>query len=469
MRRAIGLPILILAALYVSSYSRLPAQDEKPHNVLLLVLDDVGTDKIGAYHEGQAGERTPTFDRLARNGVLFRNAWSNPLCSPTRACIQTGRYGFRTGIGTVIEDLEGHSLQLDEVTIPEAVDGAGLPHESAAIGKWHLSNRTGGASLYVDRSGFLQPDVKGFIAPNLQGYDHFAGATQNVANYNHWMKIVDGDAFRSSLYVTSDNVDSARDWIRSRGGSPWICYIAFNAAHVPYNDPPAELHTYDDRPLGEWPSHRKKIQYYAVLEAMDTELARFFRELGGLKRFLQDTTVLVIGDNGTGASASDYLPWRSKGTVYEAGVNVPLIACGADVPARGECEALVGAVDLFATTLELAGVPLDDGRIHDSVSLVPYFSDPHAPARRGTVFAEYFTPNGYEPTRSSRAIRNARYKLIRKIDMDKESEEEEFYDLATDPRELRDLLRPPVRMSDESEANYLALSDELDCLLKSGS
>ena len=76
-------------------------------NVLVLIADDVGVDRVGCYGEHPAPGDTPNIDRLAGNGVLFRNAWSSPLCSPTRAGVLTGRYGFRTGIGTIIGPLVG--------------------------------------------------------------------------------------------------------------------------------------------------------------------------------------------------------------------------------------------------------------------------------------------------------------------------------------------------------------------------
>ena len=72
-------------------------------NVLLIIADDVGVDGIGSYREGAAPPPTPHIDSLASRGVLFRNAYSNALCSPTRCTIFTGRYSFRTGVGTIVE------------------------------------------------------------------------------------------------------------------------------------------------------------------------------------------------------------------------------------------------------------------------------------------------------------------------------------------------------------------------------
>lgn len=108
-------------------------------NLALVVLDDVGVDRLAVYGETPTGSRpacTPNLDALAAEGLLFRRAYANPLCSSTRAQILTGRHGFRTGIGGLITSSgEGPGLSLRERTLPELL----AFHDSAAIGKWHLA------------------------------------------------------------------------------------------------------------------------------------------------------------------------------------------------------------------------------------------------------------------------------------------------------------------------------------------
>ena len=89
--------LLFGALLAVHSASFASGQD----NLLIIVADDVGVDMIGAYGEGPDPPQTPTIDQLASEGVLFRNVWANPTCSPTRAEMHTGRYGHYTGVGLV--------------------------------------------------------------------------------------------------------------------------------------------------------------------------------------------------------------------------------------------------------------------------------------------------------------------------------------------------------------------------------
>ena len=99
------------------------ADDPPPGNVLILVADDFGLDQMRVYGVASNPPPTPNLDLLAASGVVFRNVWSQPTCSPTRATLQTGRYGFRTGIGATIDPFTGGpALPLSEVTLPEMLD-----------------------------------------------------------------------------------------------------------------------------------------------------------------------------------------------------------------------------------------------------------------------------------------------------------------------------------------------------------
>ena len=144
---------------------------------------------------------------------------------------------------------------------------------------------------------------------------------------------------------------------------------------------------------------------------------------------------------------------RAKSTLYEGGVNVPLIARGPGI-AQGECAALVSCVDLFATVGELAGVP---AATEDSVSLVPYFRNPSL-SLRSTVYSETFSPNGgtLPFADHDRAIRDSRYKLIRRT-----NQPDEFYDLQLDAFESSNLL---PGLSRAEQAAYDALVAELVAL-----
>ncbi|MFT5050475.1 MAG: arylsulfatase B [Chlamydiales bacterium] len=416
---------LVFAALVAPVAALASGVDQVRPNILMIVADDVGVDRIGAYGEHPDAGQTPSIDRLAARGILFRNAWSNPSCSPTRAAILTGRHGFRTGIGKPIAAsvLAGsfRGLRLSETTLPEML-GAG--YQSIALGKWHLSTESDGLD-HPQRSGFQS--YAGAMR-NLFG-DADVGIGDERFDYFRWQKTTDGNTVISETYTTTDTVNDALAAVDTLV-EPWFIYLAFNASHKPLHVPPDHLHGFDlsGVPLANPVPHMK-----AMTEAMDREIGRL---LAGVD--FQDTTVMFLGDNGTGGFAMDapFDPTQGKGSLYESGINVPFIIAGSGVAQAGrECAALVGVTDLFATMGELAGQPTDTAR--DSVSLVPYMLDPGRHSQRKYVYSEKFRPNGLGPyTAHIQAVRGRRYKLIwRPL-----GGTPQFFDLDMDPFEQNDLM-----------------------------
>ena len=404
-----------------------------PKNVLLIVADDVGVDLIGAYGESAAAPCTTHIDALASSGLLFRNAWANPVCSPTRAALMTGRYGFRTGIGGVVMN-NTPGLPLGETTLAERLSD----YSSAWIGKWHLAGNLGN------------------LHPNQSGFEHFSGILGGSVNsYFQWPQVTNGVPSLSTEYTTSAFTDAAIAEIAALP-EPWFLVVSYNAAHTPFHVPPAELCV----PTGcanSWcdslpPNPNDRQLARAIVESLDTEIGRL---IGALDSTHPDTYVFFVGDNGTPGSASipPFQPNHAKGTMYEGGINVPWIVRGPGV-VQGECAGLVSAVDLFATIAELGQSP---GLPGDSVSMVPYFADP-ALSLRSSVYAETFTPNGgaLPFAAHSQAVRSTRYKLIRRT-----GQADEFYDLELDPFETSNLL-PGLTASEQLE--YDALTAELVAL-----
>ncbi len=407
-----------------------PTLARAQHNLLLIVADDLGVDYVGAYGEGTAPPPTPHIDALANRGVLFRNAWANPSCSPTRACILTGRYPFRTLVGRWI----GHwanpqnigLLQHSEWTIPEVLDRAGSPYSHAMVGKWHLHDST------------HDPDIPRTVG----GFSHFAGSLEGqIGSYTNWNRVVNGVSASTTAYCTTQNTDDALSWIQAQSG-PWVCVLTYQAPHIPYHAPPAHLHTQSLPPGSPSSGHNpaNRPWYKAMVESLDTEMGRLFTQLG--QSVIDDTNILFIGDNGSvqQQAVAPFDPSRAKGTPYEGGINVPLIVAGPSVVSGGrEVEALACSVDLFATALELCGAmsALPDYVVHDSVSLVPYLSDPAQSPLRDFAFSEQFTGTLWpSPNQNGYAIvRDERYKLIHRYS----GGSHELFDLLVDPWEINNL------------------------------
>jgi arylsulfatase A-like enzyme len=406
--------------------------DDKPppagggRNIMVIISDDLGADSAACYGDAGAFASTPNIESLCQRGVVFRNTWANPLCSPTRASMLTGRYGFRTGVGHLANN-NGGGLPNSEFTIPEALDANGdLGYSHACIGKWHLSDRTNG----------------GMNHPNLAGFSHFSGGLRGgVQDYNSWPKVVNGQQRNATNYATTENVDDAIGWIEGQEG-PWFLWLAFNAPHTPLHLPPAGLHSHNDLTgTAADISNRPRDYFGAMIEAMDSEIGRLWAAMG--PEMMANTDVIYLGDNGTGrTNAPAGVSTRSgKGSLYEGGIHVPLVIAGPSVVDGGrEVEGLVDLTDIYATVVELAGGDLENtvpaGVEVDSVSLLPYLVDPQAEDLRPWAFTQLFSEGGRQGNRNTQGhtIRDDRYKLIRFL-----NDTEEFYDLQADPLEQNNL------------------------------
>ena len=450
----------LLAALPTDAQGRLsrgiPAQGGQPQsNVLIVIADDLGIDQLLSYGVGSVLPFTPTISSLSASGLRFTRAWATPYCSPTRAAVMTGRYSYRHGVGSVIGQGES-SLSLYEHTLPELVDAAtGGAFENGAFGKWHLGQ-------YAD-SFAVSGDLG---SPNDHGWSHFVGTMQNVQNHYYYAKTENGSAREYFGYTSSDLVDEFLLW-QDEIEEPWLALLSFNAAHVPLTAPPPHLHSID---LAGKTSETHPVDFYqAMIEALDTELGR---ALDGLGSSLAQTNVIFLGDNGStpiGVSPP-FMPDHAKGTLYEGGIHIPLIISGPAVASPGgQCDALVHAVDVFSTAAELCGVDLatsyPQGVALDSLSLLPYLSNPSLPSERTLLFTEYFEPNLPAPTvRHDRTVRNFTHKLIVHEQFSPiYKRSEELYYLPFDFFELNDLLLAggPAALSGADAVAYRELSNGL--------
>jgi arylsulfatase B len=480
------------------------AEENRPPNFLILIGDDMAVETLSCYGVGNKTAKTPNLDELCDQGIRFDNFWSQPVCSPTRATILSGQYGFRNGVGTpatrpnatypvpalpgasgdeetpagrgqrganrpgnraVTENpnaqREGYTepangrvgLRGDTYGLPTALTAdAATGYRAAAVGKWHLADDDNGALNH----------------PGVVGFDYYAGDLSggDVESYYAWSKVINGEMTDGQTgYATSSVVDDAISWIGDNDDDqPWLMWVAFNAPHTPFEAPPANLLSAETAAAltkagSDADSH---LVYSSMIEAMDTEIGRLLSTID--EQELANTYVIFLGDNGTPAEVT-LAPFdreRSKNTVYQGGVNVPLMVNGPNVDGGTVSKSLANSVDLYATILDLAGAmsnPALDNVFLDSVSLAPIFED-HSAAVREFAFADAFGP-----TRAGivnrQAIRNQLYKIV----IDLQNDTEEFYDLASDPYEHEDLLTGTL--DDEAQANYESLTMQLAELLVS--
>jgi len=377
---------------------------DSDRNILLIIADDLGKDAMPGFAEGAVKPATPTLNSLATQGLTFTNLWVTPTCAPTRASIITGRHGFRTGVTR-----SGAALSPAETTLQAYIASASdRPYATAVVGKWHLA-----------RSASFNPES--------MGIDYYAGIlSADIEDYYAWPLTADGVTTNETGYSTEVLTDLAIDWVQAQDDS-WFLWLAYNAPHTPFHVPPAETHA-----QGTLPPYQQGVNgmpyYMAAIESMDFHIGRLLDSLSPAER--AETTVIFIGDNGSPRQAvqAPYTANTAKGSVYQGGINTPMLVSGGQLRRQGTDESVISSTDLFATIAELAGVPVT--QIHDSRSFSPLLSAP-APHRD-------YAFSGIEEAGAGTwtTARGDRFKLIVRPNGD-----EEMFDLLADPYERTDLIQ----------------------------
>ena len=367
----------------------------KPPNLLVVLLDDVGMDKIEAFGESPTAPPTPTLSALAEEGVRFDNVWATSICAPARAMLLTGRYPRRYGFGSNPLARRDFRIPDRERMLPALLSEAPVPYASAALGKWHLTE-PGDDDDYM-----RDPLDRGFLT--------HIGTPTNVTNYTTWVSATDGVLGWRSGYLTTATMDDAKAILPTLS-EPWFLYLAPNAPHAPPHLPPAALN-----PGGVTSEDDNVAKYDADLRAVDIELGRILDLMPAEVR--QNTVIAVMGDNGTPhfGITPPFDPTHGKVTMYEGGINVPLIVSGPVVGDRGASSGvLASVVDVTATLLEIAGLAPGDPGLPplDGHSLLPQLLDASAPGERTFVYTERLGSNGPPPwPEIHRAVRDERFKL----------------------------------------------------------
>jgi len=413
-------------------------------NVVLIVLDDTGVDLFGVYGEFAGTDpppehqATPSIQALADRGLVFRNAWSSPLCAATRATIMTGQYGFRNGIGGHGRLLPPSEAENPYVPLAQVLAASPRPRPvRAMMGKWNISDFSQACSLPS------APLADHFYTPTEAGFTRYQGNPDvEVVSQFDWCDVVEGAAenpscdspfetpsppycFHCSSYETSVYVDQAVAFLNQVAQEPWFLQVAFHSVHAPREAPPENLHTqadiiarYDEGDSVPALSSDNRPMQEAMLQAMDTEIGRFMVALESYDPGLSRTTVILVGDNGSNLPIPTSINRDGKGSIYEGGVNVPMIVAGDVVhPARvgTETSALVHTADLFPTIVELTGQQLPSEVSIDGVSFAAVLRSASASGARSCVYVDGDFAQGVRQPRSQHAtaVRDATHKLIR--------------------------------------------------------
>lgn len=413
--------ILLIIALFCTCNKEDESADtndpDRP-NILLIIADDMGKDATQGFSEGSIKPNTPNLNNLKNEGLTFNNLWVNPICSPTRASIITGKYGYRTGVKWANDELN-QSEKILQQYINEQTNDA---YSTAIIGKWHLSgNNTS-------------------INPESFGLDYYAGLIRGgVQDYYQWQLTEDGIGSLQTEYISKAFTDLSINWLNSQS-KPWFLWLAYNAPHTPFHVPPNEMHAQGSLP--DYTNGMEPLPYYmAAIEAMDFQIGRLLTEIP--EEDLDNTIIIFMGDNGTPNQVAQ-LPYSTnmvKGSLYQGGINVPMFISGKGVSRTGEDNSLICSTDLFSTIAELAGINISE--INDSKSFKSLLSSEST--HRQFQYSEM--SNG---TDDLWTISNGAYKLIIHSNGN-----EELYDLLNDPYEGNDLLNGMLSPQEENAKTEL--------------
>lgn len=391
-------------------------------NILFIVADDVGWKDVGFRGSDIS---TPNLDRLAGGGARLDQFYAMPMCTPTRACLMTGRYPFRYGLQTGVIPAAGtYGLSTDERTLPQALKDAG--YSTAIVGKWHLGH--GDKKFWPQQRGFDHQ-----YGPLIGEIDYFTHEAHGVVD---WYR--NGEVVKEEGYSTTLLGDDAVKLIKAHDtAKPLYLYLAFNAAHTPYQAPEEYLKKYAKI---EDPSRRA---YAGSITAMDDQIGRVVEALES-KHMLDNTLIVFTSDNGgtrnpmfTGAIADvsktripcDNGPLREgKGSNYEGGTRVVAFAnWPGHIKPGSTVEGMIHAVDWYPTLLAIAGAESKQAKSPDGVDLRATLFEGKPSPRTEVVY-------NIEPFRA--AIREGDWKLLWRTTLPSSVE---LYNLADDPSESKNL------------------------------
>jgi arylsulfatase A len=314
---------------------------QKP-NIMFILADDLGINGLQCY--GADNYKTPNIDKLARGGTRYLHAYTAPLCGPSRALIQTGRYAFRTGATN--QDATGLMKPSVETFMPKVLKTAG--YYSASIGKW--------GQLPLGPAEFGFDEHLKFQGSGIYWNSQDKGKTYTVNG-----KV---QALRDKEYLPDLMHTFLVDFITKHKNDPFYVYYSMSHVHAEI------LPTPDSKP-------DSKDLYADNIAYMDKLVGKVMAELERLK--LRDNTLVIfVGDNGTGGGYAEQSTIGGKrlsgekGSMLEGGANVPLIVnWPGRTPAGKVTSEMMDSTDFFPTFAELAGAKIPDGAVIDGRSFVP--------------------------------------------------------------------------------------------------
>ncbi|MDA2924776.1 arylsulfatase [Acidobacteria bacterium AH-259-L09] len=314
------------------------AQNPPRPNIVIFLADDMGWEQVG--FNGGKEVPTPHIDRIAREGVKLTQFYVQPVCTPTRGCLLTGRYAWKNGTEVRPTVWSKHGMLRDERTLGEALRAAG--YTTWMVGKWHL--------------GEWQSDH----LPLARGFDHhyghysalidsFTHTRQGILDWHRNGKPVIEEGYSTFLFAK----EASRLIAEHDAKQPFFLYVPFNAVHGPHQAPEEYVTKY--KHLGNLGKQRGQ------LECMDIAIGQVMKAIEN-KGIDRETLVIFTNDNGGTRITSNGLYRGFKSHYHEGGIRVPAaMRWPGKIPAGTSTDEMLHIVDLFPTLCRLAGAKIDEG------------------------------------------------------------------------------------------------------------
>jgi arylsulfatase A-like enzyme len=412
-------PATILSLL-LGIIAPLCAADAPKPNIVFLLIDDLGYADCG--FNGGKDIMTPHIDKLAKAGAVLESFYVQPVCSPTRSALLTGRYPTHTGVYTIVRPGAPWGLPLAERTLPQALREAG--YTTAISGKWHL--------------GEFKPEY----TPTNRGFDQQYGHMFGAIDYFTKIRGDQRDWYRNDKpsadegYTTHLIAKEAVRVIREKpADKPLFLYVPFNGIHAPHQVPASYK-----EPYMSLPEPRRTIA--GMLAAVDEAIGQITDAVAD-KGIAENTLFIFAADNGGPGpgKATMNTPLRAgKGTIYEGGVRGCAFATWPGKIPASRIKTPMHITDWYPTLLGLAGAKPSQPLPVDGMDILPVLTG-------GTISRDALLLHGTSPGKA--AVRMGDWKLLLNAS-EKDAEEAsgedekdmgkiELYNLADDIAETKNL------------------------------
>ena len=442
LRLVSGLSLLVPALISIGATAPNARAAAPRPNIVYILADDQGW-KDASFRGSDI--TTPNLDRLAAGGAVFEQFYAQPMCTPSRAALMTGRYPHRYGLQTLVIPSAGtYGLPTDEWLLPQTLKEAG--YETAIIGKWHLGHAD--PKYWPRQRGF---DYQ--YGPLLGEIDYYTHAAHGKIDWFRNNKLIKEEGYVTELLGN----DAVRLIARHDIRTPLFLYLTFTAPHAPYQAPQAYIDQY--KQVGDV----SRRAYAAMITAMDEQIGRVVKALDA--RGMRDNTLIVFqSDNGGPRSAkftgevdmskstipADNGPYRDgKAMLYEGGTRVLALAnWPGHIKPGTVVDSPIHMVDMYPTLAMLAGASFTKAKTLDGLNVWPAIGEGKPSPRTEIVY-------DIEPFRA--AIRDGDWKLVWKLTLPSKIE---LFNLAQDPGETTNLADKNAQKVAELQKRIEALAAE---------